>query len=244
MLDISKLARKLRGEVSDPVVVILGGGGIGANLALSLASGDIEFAVFDDDIVEISNLNRIPIPTYSCGTSKVEALKHYIRDTQKHDSSSSHRSQNFYVRGRVNNMKDIFRLCPELENRYLFIVDCRDTLNPDVMFPQIAWKLTYDGGSRICLSRNPTADCHKTLSLRGARDAYAIIPSFYLPPNIEIDLFLRFLMSEGCTNLGYFYKGEEEKAPENVTVPDRTYKVTLDIEEVIKSCEVSEGEIE
>ena len=59
-------------------VVVIGTGGNGAVLDLLLRSGFEHFAIVDSDVVEDTNLNRLPFTQEAIGKSKVEAWKTYL----------------------------------------------------------------------------------------------------------------------------------------------------------------------
>ena len=59
---------------------VIGVGGVGAWVAIFLAmSGTKNLVLIDPDEVELSNLNRIPVPPYQVGNHKVDALASLIR---------------------------------------------------------------------------------------------------------------------------------------------------------------------
>ena len=171
--------------------IIIGCGGIGANLALKLSGVAKRIIVIDNDKVELSNLNRIPIPFGNIGRLKVSAIA---------DKSllEARKAAVFTYNGCVNSIDDLRHVLESINMvtdsilKNWTIVDCRDTLNPQVMFKEIEWKLTYDGGSFIALSFSPQTDCDKILSIG---DGYQTIPSFYLTPAIQCDLFIEFIKS-------------------------------------------------
>lgn len=67
-------------DLSIPYKVgIIGCGGIGTWIGIYSAMGGVKnLYLFDDDIIEISNLNRLPYPSSIIGTKKVNALKKFI----------------------------------------------------------------------------------------------------------------------------------------------------------------------
>jgi hypothetical protein len=210
-------------DLYDCYFVILGAGGIGANLAMRCRSESIPFMIFDDDTIELSNLNRIPLPIFSVGLPKVEAIEKFLSSSNK---TSSFAKDCIFVKGSVNSFDDIVtasdkkinenkRIIVNGNNYKIFVVDCRDTLNPDVLFPEIEMKLTYDGGSLVCISRWPSCDARKTLSFGDGGSAYDIIPSFFPSPNILIDLFFRVIYKHPEIVTGNFE--EKDKYTRNYT---------------------------
>jgi len=58
--------------------VVVGAGGIGAWVSILSAMAGDEVIVFDDDVLEIHNLNRLPFTKEDVGKPKVEVLKKFI----------------------------------------------------------------------------------------------------------------------------------------------------------------------
>lgn len=70
--------KTLQLEVPEKVVVV-GAGGVGTWVALfSAMSGVEEIVIYDDDIVEPTNLNRLPFKSSMVGLPKVEAVEALI----------------------------------------------------------------------------------------------------------------------------------------------------------------------
>jgi bacteriocin biosynthesis cyclodehydratase domain-containing protein len=72
---------RLRSRLRDAHVVVLGAGGIGSWVALSLAmSGVGAIVAVDPDVVEARNLTRQPYPQRMVGRRKIEALGRLLRE--------------------------------------------------------------------------------------------------------------------------------------------------------------------
>lgn len=106
--------------LSNSKVVIFGIGGVGSYTVEALArSGVGEFALFDDDKVCITNINRQLVATYNTiGKYKVEVMKQRILDINKNAKVDTY--QCFYT---AENADDF-----DLSN-YSYIVDAIDTVS-------------------------------------------------------------------------------------------------------------------
>ena len=79
-VDLTNSSRSLNNITSRNLHMIIGCGGIGYWLALSLAMmGAQDFVLVDGQTIESSNLNRLPVPQTWCGRNKAIALRKLIR---------------------------------------------------------------------------------------------------------------------------------------------------------------------
>jgi len=79
-VDLTNSAASLDNIVHNNLHMIIGCGGIGYWLALSLAMmGAQDFVLVDGQTIESSNLNRLPVPQTWCGRNKAVALRKLIR---------------------------------------------------------------------------------------------------------------------------------------------------------------------
>jgi len=71
----------IRSVLAEHHALVIGAGGLGGPIALSLAQGGIgQLSICDDDVVELSNLQRqIQFTTDDVGKSKVQALGNVLR---------------------------------------------------------------------------------------------------------------------------------------------------------------------
>src|ERR1700675_1984932 len=71
-------------------VVIVGAGGVGCWVALSLVLGGIEeLTIFDGDTISTNNLNRFPLPESQVGELKSVALAHWLETLRPKTSISA-----------------------------------------------------------------------------------------------------------------------------------------------------------
>lgn len=221
------------GENRDKYIILLGAGGIGANLALSLIGKEDEYtvgAIFDDDVLELSNFNRLPFPIHNVGLNKVDVVNM---------TNTSLRAENC----RVSSVDDLNtrarrlfantpRIIPKLERIGAesrrssdgVIVDCRDVLDTESMFSDIDIKLSYNGGNIICITFNPSEGAWKTLSSDESFGSYETTPSFYIPPVLISEIFVGILS---------FMPRDLWCGPKRRI--KNTAKVTLNIEDLILS---------
>src|ERR1035437_6979594 len=98
--------------------IIVGCGGIGFWLGIFLAmQGYYEFVLIDDQKIEPSNLNRLPVPPAWVGTYKTQALRKVIRSLRPVTSIVT-------FNGRI--LEEGFSYLNNLTNNYKQVWDCTD----------------------------------------------------------------------------------------------------------------------
>lgn len=97
-------------------ITLFGCGAVGSQLALHLASEDIEFKLVDDDIVEENNIATSAFFPYQIGVSKATALANLLWRKAKCRSTATDRT--------MRNEQDMARQC---ENT-LLAIDCFDNM--------------------------------------------------------------------------------------------------------------------
>lgn len=187
-------------------LVVLGAGGIGGNLPLSIGMSELNFQnlkdlfIVDDDIMEISNMNRIPVDIDAVNHYKVDVIRKKMANTGINVSTKKERVNNFgdLIQEPTNDfnfeeepelLKDEVCTALKAEDTYknpkirnsLLVIDCRDVLETGVMFEDIDLKLSYNGGNIMCITFNPTEGAWKTLST-ATQSGYEVTPSFFIPP--------------------------------------------------------------
>lgn len=202
-------------------LVILGAGGIGGNFATMFyhnirhSEKDVSvLAVYDDDVLEITNINRLPYSVLDTGNTKVSLFRNKYQKTKEQLSIStangSISSPNFpyYENKRINNERDFLNSMGKIFNfpegtmtlkkweyiaskYHIVVIDCRDTRNPEAIFPEIDIKLTYNGGNIFVIEFNP--DETKNTYEDDGQNHYTITPSFFAPPVMEVNLVLNFV---------------------------------------------------
>ena len=163
-------------------VNLLGVGGVGSNLlrqALRDSAGErLMFRCYDDDIVELHNLNRTTMfSLFRLGQYKVSTVTH---------------AANKLGHPKVIAATYYF----QTDSQSLFnagtIIDARDTLDVTKMSPKTWIKLAYDGGSNISFTWRPDIVSRLVFNL-DTTDSYAVVPSFYVPAALLGVFALRFL---------------------------------------------------
>lgn len=176
--EISNRQRSLLGDYSCCTAIVAGLGGIGSWVAIDLAlMGMGTIILFDDDVIEASNLNRTLFKLSQIGKHKTEAVKELIMERRKDVI--------------VIAVKE--KLTAEMFGKYSqaeYIFDCTDTsrlkeslgliksdANQETLFPKYV-KLGYDGyEGTICINQFNTGQW-------GEDSSYAVTPSFFGTPQI------------------------------------------------------------
>lgn len=156
---------------TDKVVVVIGCGGIGMNVALQLAmAGTRKIILFDADTIEPHNLNRLPVPASFIGKNKAFTTETFISQMRPHgDVQVQHYPFNFNP-----DVIDIEEVTD--------IVDCTDVFQAQVNNQEVAdtngikyFKAGYDGFSISINNRVAQWDTGET------PDGYQITPSYCVP---------------------------------------------------------------
>lgn len=169
--EINNRQKGLIGDFSEHSAVVVGLGGIGNWVALDLALlGLSNLILYDNDIVEASNLNRTLFKLSHIGKPKVTAVKELISERRKDTI--------------VITNKELFTIdqLQKLEG-IDWIFDCSDNTRLKDALSQIKekppyLKLGYDGfNCTLCLNDFESARW-------GDDSSYTITPSFFAPPQI------------------------------------------------------------
>lgn len=163
MSDLYKRQETLELKIPKKVAVV-GCGGIGYWVAKFLAMNGCEnLHLYDPDVIEEHNLNRLDIPLRFIGQNKADITKKAILS----------------IRDEVTIYSFPFKFS-ELESGYDWIVDCTDNSDSQMQNQEIArkmgakyFKAGYDGeGFGI----------HNTIAEWGeSTDGYTIVPSWVVP---------------------------------------------------------------
>lgn len=161
---------------------IVGCGGVGAWVAIDLAmTGVPELHLFDSDVMEIHNLNRLPFTMGDIGKAKVQILKDFllkIRPTAK-----------VVMNGNVTEItKELIRGV---------VVDCTDRVATQAFLQEYCtnkklayYRVGYDGQHfNVTDGQHKLAPKSKNVWDDGSgRDGYTIVPSWLVPPQIAAGL--------------------------------------------------------
>ena len=77
-LGFSGFDRELHARIRETSTVVIGAGGNGAVLDLLVRAGFMRFVIIDGDLVEGTNLNRLPFDQQSVGLPKTEVWKRHL----------------------------------------------------------------------------------------------------------------------------------------------------------------------
>ena len=169
--DINNRQKGLIGDFSQHSAIVVGLGGIGNWVALDLALvGMGTLVLFDNDIIEASNLNRTLFKLSHIGKPKVKAVKELISERRK-DTLVIAKQELFTV--------EHLKTLEGIE----FIFDCSDTTRLKDSIAQLKVKpryikLGYDGfEGTLCVDDFESGKW-------GTDSSYTITPSFFAPPQI------------------------------------------------------------
>lgn len=170
--------------------IVIGVGGVGSWVALNLGlTGQVgSLILFDDDVVESSNLNRTPFKLSNIGQEKVWAVKELI--LERRPTNVICKCEKF-TNESVNFLNDICQCDPH--NRIIF--DCRDDVFQDLKtFKCKKWKVGYDG-LEITIDGNPDDTV-----VMGQSNGYTVTPSFLCPAQLLANL----VVSESIVSSTWF----------------------------------------
>lgn len=169
--DINNRQKGLIGDFSESSAIVVGVGGIGNWVAVDLALiGVGTLILFDNDLVEASNLNRTLFKLSYIGKPKVFAVKELISERRK-DTIVITNEELFTVE-HLQKLDGVD-----------YIFDCSDTSKIKDSIAQLKTKpryikLGYDGFEG-------TISIDDFESGRwGSDSSYSIVPSFFAPPQI------------------------------------------------------------
>lgn len=159
-------------------VSIIGCGGIGAWVGIDLAlAGAEEFRLFDDDTLEVHNLNRLPFSENDVGKSKTEVLKKFIKKMRP--------DTRIYMHGRVSTItKSLLRGT---------VVDCTDKLEAQQLIEKACEQLNlahfrvgYDGQHMTIIDsqHSKAPKISKVWDDGSGQSGYEFVPSWVVPPQV------------------------------------------------------------
>jgi len=159
-------------------VCIVGCGGVGAWVAIDLAMvGARKLKLFDDDTVEIHNINRVPFRPEDAGRRKTAVLKGFIKRIRPETA--------VYQYGKITNITQ-----PLLSN---CVVDCTDKVDTQKSIYTYCktrsipyYRLGYDGfHMTVSDGFHPkTPDVSKVWDDNSGTTGYTIIDSWVVTPQI------------------------------------------------------------
>ena len=174
---------------------IIGAGGVGYWVAKFLAmSGVNDLVIFDDDILEVHNLNRLDLPLSACGRNKAAVAKIVIDDIRP----------GAFVRSVP------FKFKPEFLTEHVdIIVDCTDKIeSQNFIFSHAKskkikyMKVGYDG-THITIS-------NKTASWGADEGGYQITPSWVVPAVVvaamAVGSIMKYLDKEISMDISNIYR--------------------------------------
>jgi len=169
--DINNRQKGLVGDFSEHSAIVVGLGGIGNWIALDLALiGLGTLILFDNDIVEASNLNRTLFKLSHIGKPKVSAVKELISERRKDTIVIT--NEELFTTEQLQKLEGID-----------WIFDCSDTTRLKDSIAMLKSKpryikLGYDG-----FEGTISIDDFES-GKWGSDSSYTITPSFFAPPQI------------------------------------------------------------
>ena len=155
-------------------IYIIGLGGIGSWVALfvALAGRCKAIHMWDDDVIESTNLNRTPFKTDDVGERKVDAVERLINERRFFATDIHSYCAKFTARSMIDVVKEHHKL-----GHTGVIIDCRDGVYSDIKSsPYKVYKCAYDG-----LSLTIDGDYNNRVVLGEDRGQYTATPSFVCP---------------------------------------------------------------
>lgn len=178
--EINKRQKSLFGDYSCNTAIVVGLGGIGSWLAIDLALiGVGTLILFDDDVIEASNLNRTLFKLSQIGESKTKAVKDLIMERRKDILVITCNER--FTSEHLNKYRDSEYLfdCSDTTKLKDSIAEVRLNRKPETSFSIPKYmKLGYDGYEGT-LSMNDF-----NTGLWGEDSPYTITPSFFGTPQI------------------------------------------------------------
>lgn len=164
------------------VSIIIGLGGIGSHVCDILASSRDTKALifFDDDTVEMSNLNRSAYSYRHIGEQKVNAMAEIV--TQRNLSIDIYPINEIFCEKSIDKIRELKKVLDRFGCTHIF--DCRDNdyqdygyLKDSILSQYRVWRLAYNGMS-ITLDASP--EKHPVHGSPG----YSDIPSHSIPSRL------------------------------------------------------------
>lgn len=160
----------------DLSICVVGCGGVGMNVVMMLAMAGVEeIIIFDDDIIEEHNLNRMPVPYKAMGMNKAHVGKEMIRAMRPNLNVSVFKTKfdSMLIDGALD-----------------WIIDCTDSFNAQQEISKFAkensikyCKLGYNGERISIYNDVSTWDVDPE-----DESGYTIIPSWAVPATIVASL--------------------------------------------------------
>lgn len=127
---IERISEKGQQKLLNSKVLVAGAGGLGSTVLANLSSvGAGTIGIIDNDVLELSNLNRQYIHKYSnIGKIKVDSAKSWIKEFNPDINVKT-----YQMRLDANNYRDII-------NDYDLIIDCFDSYKSKFLLNEIAVK--------------------------------------------------------------------------------------------------------
>ena len=162
-------------------VCVIGVGGVGSWVALFAAQMGAEHLILiDDDVVELSNLNRTPFKNQHIGMSKVSAMMDLIMERRGTDVE-------IYPQ-RFEDLSEKHKADIRADSEY--ILDCRDSADDIGINCNITGG--YDG-YHITLHKNPG---RKLVMGNRQLIRYRTIPSYLVPPVLIAATIVNYICCE------------------------------------------------
>ncbi len=175
----------------DQDICIVGCGGVGMNVAIQLALAGIKsLLLFDPDLIEEHNLNRLPIPYKCIGMNKAYVCKEMIKQMRPNCDITCFKSRFDEIHVEIVD----------------WIVDCTDSFSTQKKISSFSeennikyCKLGYDG-ERMSINNKIAPDMWNLDE--GDDQGYQITPSWTVPSNIVASLGVAKIMKYENIEMG------------------------------------------
>jgi len=152
---------------------------------------------YDSDTLEYSNLARIPLSINSVGNKK----------------ASIH--NDIYTKNDLRGFKPAD-----------MVIDCRDSVDPNIIFEEIFVKMAYNGGEAFSFDFFPKVNIDKVFTIQDT-NTYEIAPSYYVTPRIIALLLVTILKSNFFT---------VKKNIKKISGP-KTFNITESLQKIARNIE-------
>lgn len=196
--DIDQRQSILFDSLKSKAAIVVGLGGIGSWVAIDLALAGVgTLYIFDDDIIEASNLNRTLFRTSDIGRKKTDAVEDLIRERRsdtlvfKFDRKFTIEDYKKYTRVENNTL---------VSDPYAWIIDCSDTSNVKESIRDFCGNYTKRLRGYIKMGYN---GYEGTISFNdvncgmwGEDSHYTVVPSFFGTPQLLSALGVTMMIND------------------------------------------------
>lgn len=191
-------AEKIRMKLQKSSVGIAGAGGLGSNVAISLARAGVgRILIVDYDKVEESNLNRQYFFRDQIGQVKVDALKENIKriDESIRVETLNHQLRTGFMHKPFNDVDVIVEALDKAETKTDFIEDIMNNL-PDKVLVACSGVSGYGNIDRVCTKHIGNLHMVYDDKAKDSEEDVLMAPRIILMANWQANIVLDILLGE------------------------------------------------